>query len=55
MQFTLVLTIVPRGHGDLLFLRNLRATLIPGAAVPLSLLGAFAVMYLLATASIICR
>jgi multidrug efflux pump subunit AcrB len=30
-----------------LFLRNLSATLIPGAAVPLSIVGTFAVMYLL--------
>ena len=30
-----------------LFLRNLRATLIPGVAVPISLIGAFGVMYLL--------
>ncbi|HZU33518.1 MAG TPA: efflux RND transporter permease subunit, partial [Candidatus Angelobacter sp.] len=30
-----------------LFLRNWRATIIPGAAVPLSLVGTFAVMYLL--------
>ena len=30
-----------------LFLRNLSATLIPGLAVPLSIIGTFAVMYLL--------
>ncbi len=30
-----------------LFLRNLRATIIPGVAVPLSLIGTFGVMYLL--------
>ena len=30
-----------------LFLRNLSATLIPGSAVPLSIVGTFAVMYLL--------
>jgi multidrug efflux pump len=29
-----------------LFLRNLRATLIPGVVVPVSLIGTFAVMYL---------
>src|SRR6202035_4726977 len=29
------------------FLRNVRATLIPGIAVPVSLIGTFAVMYLL--------
>ena len=30
-----------------LFLRNLSATLIPGCAVPFSIVGTFAVMYLL--------
>jgi multidrug efflux pump len=30
-----------------LFLRNLSATIIPGIAVPLSLVGTFAVMYML--------
>ncbi len=30
-----------------LFLRNVSATLIPGAAVPFSIIGTFAVMYLL--------
>ena len=30
-----------------LFLRNVRATLIPSVAVPVSLIGTFAVMYLL--------
>ena len=30
-----------------LFLRNLRATLIPGVVVPLSLIGTFGIMYLL--------
>ncbi len=47
VQFTLVLTIGLVVMVILLFLRNLRATLIPGAVVPLSLLGAFAVMYVL--------
>ncbi len=30
-----------------LFLRNISATLIPGLAVPLSIVGTFAIMYLL--------
>ncbi len=47
VQFTLLLTIGLVVLVILLFLRNLRATLIPAAVVPLSLLGAFAVMYLL--------
>jgi hydrophobe/amphiphile efflux-1 (HAE1) family protein len=47
VQFTLGLTIGLVVLVILLFLRNLRATLIPAAVVPLSLLGAFAVMYLL--------
>ncbi len=47
VQFTLLLTIGLVVLVILLFLRNLRATLIPGAVVPLSLLGAFAVMYVL--------
>ena len=38
-----------------MFLRNLRATLIPGVAVPVSLVGTFGVMYLWATAWTICR
>ena len=35
------------GDGDFLFLRSASATIIPGIAVPLSLVGTFAVMYLL--------
>jgi multidrug efflux pump subunit AcrB len=38
-----------------IFLRNWRATLIPTVAVPASLIGTFAVMYLLASASTISR
>jgi hydrophobe/amphiphile efflux-1 (HAE1) family protein len=45
VEFTLVLTIGLVVLVILLFLRNLRATLIPSAVVPISLLGAFAVMY----------
>ena len=47
MEFTLALTIGLVVLVILLFLRNLRATLIPAVVVPLSLAGATAVMYLL--------
>ncbi|HZU25047.1 MAG TPA: efflux RND transporter permease subunit [Bryobacteraceae bacterium] len=47
VKFTLVLTICLVVMVIFLFLRNLSATLIPGAAVPLSVLGTFAAMYLL--------
>jgi hydrophobe/amphiphile efflux-1 (HAE1) family protein len=45
VQFTLGLTIALVFLVILLFLRNLRVTLIPSLVVPLSLLGALAVMY----------
>ncbi len=47
MQFTLVLTIILVVMVIFLFLRDLRATVIPSITVPLSLIGTFAVMYLL--------
>lgn len=47
VQFEMVLSIVLVILVTFLFLRNIPATLIPGAAVPLSLVGTFAVMYLL--------
>ncbi|HYP13265.1 MAG TPA: efflux RND transporter permease subunit, partial [Bryobacteraceae bacterium] len=47
VQFTLMLTIALVIMVIFLFLRNLRATLIPALAVPFSLIGTFAVMYLL--------
>ncbi len=47
VKFTLLLTICLVVMVISLFLRNLSATLIPGAAVPLSVIGTFAVMYLL--------
>lgn len=47
VEFTLVLTICLVVMVIFLFLRNLRATIIPGVAVPLSIIGTFAVMYLL--------
>src|SRR5205814_3373119 len=46
VQFTLVLTILLVVAVIYLFLRSLRATVIPGIAVPLSLIGTFGVMYL---------
>jgi multidrug efflux pump len=47
VQFTLVLTIALVVMVIFLFLRSIRATVIPSIAVPLSLIGTFAVMYLL--------
>jgi len=46
VQFTLILTILLVVAVIYLFLRSLRATIIPGVAVPLSLIGTFGVMYL---------
>ncbi len=47
VQFSLILTIALVVMVIFLFLRNLAATIIPSVAVPLSLVGTFAVMYLL--------
>jgi multidrug efflux pump len=47
VEFTLVLTIGLVVMVIFMFLRNLRATLIPSIAVPLSLIGTFGVMYLI--------
>ncbi|APR75521.1 Cobalt-zinc-cadmium resistance protein CzcA [Minicystis rosea] len=47
VEFTLVLTIGLVVAVIFVFLRDLRATVIPGVAVPLSLVGTFGVMYLL--------
>jgi multidrug efflux pump len=47
VEFELVLTTVLVVLVIFLFLRSLSATIIPGVAVPLSLVGTFAVMYLL--------
>ncbi|WXB20227.1 multidrug efflux RND transporter permease subunit [Pendulispora albinea] len=47
VEFTLVLTVGLVVAVIYLFLRNFRATIIPGVAVPLSLVGTFGVMYLL--------
>jgi len=45
VQFTLVLTIVLVVTVIFIFLRNLRATMIPSVTVPLALVGTFALMY----------
>ena len=47
VQFTLILTIGLVVMSILVFLRNFWATIIPGVAVPLSIIGTFAVMYVL--------
>ncbi len=47
VEFTLMLTIALVVLVILMFLRNARATLIPSAVVPISLLGTFAIMYTL--------
>jgi HAE1 family hydrophobic/amphiphilic exporter-1 len=47
VELTLVLTVFIVVAVIFLFLRNLSATLIPGCAVPFSIVGTFAVMYLL--------
>ncbi|HEY3269606.1 MAG TPA: MdtB/MuxB family multidrug efflux RND transporter permease subunit [Geothrix sp.] len=47
VEFTLILTIALVVMVIFLFLRTLAATIIPSVAVPLSLVGTFAVMYLL--------
>ncbi len=47
VEFELVLTIGLVVMVIFIFLRNLAATFIPGVAVPLSIIGTFAVMYLL--------
>ena len=46
VQFTLLLTVFLVVAVIYVFLRSLRATIIPGVAVPLSLIGTFGVMYL---------
>ncbi|MGA2270575.1 MAG: efflux RND transporter permease subunit [Bryobacteraceae bacterium] len=47
VEFTLLLTVCIVVIVIFLFLRNVSATLIPGAVVPFSIVGTFAVMYLL--------
>ena len=50
VQFTLLLALVLVVLVIFLFLRNLSATIIPSLALPMSIVGTFAVMYLLDTA-----
>ncbi len=47
VQFTLILTMGLVVMSILVFLRNVWATIIPGVAVPLSIIGTFAAMYVL--------
>lgn len=47
VKFTMILTLVLVVMTILLFLRNFSATVIPSLALPLSIVGTFAVMYLL--------
>jgi hydrophobe/amphiphile efflux-1 (HAE1) family protein len=47
VQFTLILTMALVVMVIFVFLRNLRSTIIPGLAVPLSIVGTFAVLYAL--------
>ncbi len=47
VQFTLILTILLVVAVMYLFLRSVRATIIPGVAVPLSIVGTFGLMYFL--------
>ncbi len=47
VRFTLILTICLVVMVIFIFLRNISATVIPGVAVPLSIIGTFAIMYLL--------
>lgn len=47
VQFTLILTVVLVVLVIFVFLRNLRATIIPSLALPAALIGTFAAMYLL--------
>jgi HAE1 family hydrophobic/amphiphilic exporter-1 len=47
VEFTLTLVVCVVVMVIFLFLRNISATLIPGAAVPFSIIGTFAMMYLL--------
>ena len=47
VEFTLLIALVLVVMVIFVFLRNVRATLIPGIALPISIVGTFAVMYLL--------
>jgi multidrug efflux pump len=47
VEFTLIISVLLVTMVVFVFLRNVRATIIPGVAVPVSLVGTFGVMYLL--------
>src|SRR5207237_2679724 len=47
IEFTLIISVVLVILVVFMFLRSFRATIIPSVAVPLSLIGTFAIMYLL--------
>src|SRR5206468_4404942 len=47
IEFTLIISVILVVLVVFVFLRNLRATIIPSVAVPLSIVGTFGVMYLL--------
>ena len=55
IEMTLLISIVLVILVVFVFLRNVRATIIPSIAVPLSLVGTFGVMYLLDYSSTISR
>jgi len=55
VKFTLILAIILVVIVIFVFLRNIRATLISALALPTSIIGTFAVMKVLGSASTICR
>ena len=54
VRFTLLLTLALVVLVIFLFLRKLSATVIPSLALPFSIVGTFAVMYVMGTASTTC-
>ena len=55
VQLTLLMSVVLVVAVIFVFLRSPRATFIPGIALPLSLIGTFGVMHMLAMGSTTCR
>ena len=55
MKYTLLLTMALVVLVIFLFLRNVSATVIPSLALPISIIGTFAAMYLWATRWTTCR
>ena len=55
VQFTLILSVALVVLVVLIFLRTIRATIIAGVALPLSLIATFGVMWFAASRSTICR